>query len=270
MSKYGFDHAWAGERERMVLAELFLDPVSIRQLEAVGVGQGWRCLEVGAGAGSIARWLSHQVGPGGRVLATDIDTRFVASLAAAADDSQAGPLEVRRHDIVADAPLPAEFDLAHTRLVLQHLAARGEAVKRMAAAVVPGGWVVAEELDFIASTAATPLGARSFERVEQAIHRLLSVSGFEAGCGRALPGLLQAAGLVDVQAPGALSVVNGGSPMAVWYRRTIEALRSRLVTSGMVTEEEAAEAIAHLDDPAFSLMTPVLISARGRKPEQSG
>jgi SAM-dependent methyltransferase len=269
MSKYGFDHAWAGERDRMVLAELLLDPVSIRQLEAVGVGQGWRCLEVGAGAGSIARWLSHQVGPGGRVLATDIDTRFVESLAVASD-GQAGPLEVRRHDIVADAPLPAEFDLAHARLVLQHLAAREEAVKRMAAAVVPGGWVVAEELDFISSAAATPLGARSFERVERAIHGLLSGSGFEPGCGRALPGLLHGAGLVGVEAPGQLSVVSGGSPMAVWYRQTIEALRSRLVTSGTVTEEEVAEAIVHLDDPGFSLMTPVLISARGRKPEQSG
>jgi SAM-dependent methyltransferase len=265
MPTYGFDHAWAGERDRMTLAESFLDPISTRQLEAVGLDPDWRCLEIGAGAGSIAHWLCQRVGPTGRVVATDIDTRFVDALVAG-DDCQGGRLEVLRHDIVADAPLPAEFDLAHTRLVLQHVAAREEAVKRMAAAVVPGGWLVAEEFDFISSAAASPHGADSFERVERAIHTLLSVTGFEPGCGRRLPALLQAAGLVDIAAPGALSVVPGGSPMAVWYRQTIEALRPRLLASGIVAEPDVARAVAVLDDPGFSLMTPVLISARGRKP----
>ena len=193
MTTYGFDHSWRGERDRMALAELFLDPVTVRHLESIGVSEGWRCLEVGAGAGSVARWLSRRVGRSGLVLATDIDTRFVEALAAE-DVSRHGSLEVRRHDIVTDEPPPTIFHLAHVRLVLQHLSDREEAVKRMAAAVQPGGWVLAEELDFASSTAVSPQASEAFERVERAIHQLLSARGFDPACGRRLPGLLQAAG----------------------------------------------------------------------------
>jgi hypothetical protein len=70
------------------LADLF-DAGTIRHLESCGIGTGWRCLEIGGGGGSIARWLADRVGPSGRVVATDIDTRFLDAL----DDPR---IEVRR------------------------------------------------------------------------------------------------------------------------------------------------------------------------------
>ena len=77
MAQYAFDQPWEEERQRLVLLEEAHDPVTIRQLEAVEVGKGWRCAEVGAGAGSIARWLAERVGATGRVIALDLDTRFL-------------------------------------------------------------------------------------------------------------------------------------------------------------------------------------------------
>jgi tRNA A58 N-methylase Trm61 len=65
----------ARELRRVQVLERLRDPLSVRRLRRLGVGAGWRCLEVGAGAGSMVRWLSHAVGPRGWVLATDIDTR---------------------------------------------------------------------------------------------------------------------------------------------------------------------------------------------------
>ncbi len=261
MPTYGFDPAWTGERDRMVLAESLLDPVSIRQLESVGARQGMRGLEVGAGAGSMARWLSARAGPAGRVVATDIDTRFL--------DAGDG-YEIRHHDIVADPPLPAEFDLAHARLVLQHVPDKDRAVANLAATVVPGGWLVVEELDFTTSGAAGPFGARGFARVERAMHHVLASSGFDPAFGRRLPGRFRAAGLVDVEGRGGLSVVRGGSPYALWYRQSIEALGPRLLAGGLVTEREMARAYALLDDADFELVTPVLISTRGRRPHHEG
>ncbi|MGH9036491.1 MAG: SAM-dependent methyltransferase, partial [Acidimicrobiia bacterium] len=73
--------------------------------------------------------------------------------------------------------------------------------------------------------------------------------------------------LVDVEGRGGLSVVRGASPYAVWYRQSIEALRPRLLASGLAREREVARACALLDDPGFELVTPVLISTRGRRPE---
>src|SRR5437773_5494354 len=114
---------WAGtmaptetERQRLRALSDIYDPDTVRHLEDLGVGVGWRCLEVGAGEGSIARWLSARVGPGS-VVATDLDTRFLGFPAS-------GNVEVLRHDVTAD-PCPGEpFDLIHARFVLCHLPGR--------------------------------------------------------------------------------------------------------------------------------------------------
>ena len=110
---YGLDNAWHKALTRLRSLEQWLDPATIRQLRGTGVGAGWRCLEVGGGAGSVARWLCGQVCPGGEVMVTDIDTRFLGS------HSEAN-LRVVRHDITADNLPPAAFDLVHCRLVLAH------------------------------------------------------------------------------------------------------------------------------------------------------
>ena len=44
------------------------------------VFEGARCLEVGAGSGSMALWMAARVGETGHVLATDINPRFVEAL----------------------------------------------------------------------------------------------------------------------------------------------------------------------------------------------
>ena len=101
----------------------------------MGVGTRWKCLDIGAGGGSIAQWPCTQVGPHGSVLATDIDTRFLGALAEP-------NLEVRRHAISADDLPEATLDLVHTRLVLMHLPAREHVLARLMAALKPGGWLL--------------------------------------------------------------------------------------------------------------------------------
>ncbi len=54
MDKYAFDPTWIHARQRLRGLERLLDPGTIRHLEALGVGAGWHCLEVGAGGGTIA------------------------------------------------------------------------------------------------------------------------------------------------------------------------------------------------------------------------
>ena len=55
----------AFERERLALLTELADPITTRRLTDLGVGPGWRCLDVGAGDGSVARWLAGRVGPEG-------------------------------------------------------------------------------------------------------------------------------------------------------------------------------------------------------------
>jgi hypothetical protein len=75
------EYAFVGDKpERLAGIEATWDPGTTFRLQALGVGPGWRCLEAGAGAGSIAAWLANRVGPTGRVIATDVETTLLAPL----------------------------------------------------------------------------------------------------------------------------------------------------------------------------------------------
>lgn len=111
-------------------------------LERLGLGAGWRCVDVGAGGGDVSVALAEMVGRDGRVYAVDSDpsTRDEVARAAAAHAqvialTQAGE----------DLSLPEEVDLAFCRFLLLHVVDPAVVVAKMAASVRPGGWVVAQE-----------------------------------------------------------------------------------------------------------------------------
>jgi len=55
--RYAFLHGGADERRRPDLLAARLDPVTRRRIGRLGLAADVRCLEVGGGRGSIARWL---------------------------------------------------------------------------------------------------------------------------------------------------------------------------------------------------------------------
>jgi SAM-dependent methyltransferase len=75
MADYVLPHELKGERDRLALMSALLDPFEITHIARLGVGPGWRCLELGCGNGSIAKALAQRVAPTGRVVASDIDRR---------------------------------------------------------------------------------------------------------------------------------------------------------------------------------------------------
>lgn len=130
MTKYVLPHSLPGEEERLALMSSLLDPLHRRQLQACGVGPGWRCLEVGSGNGSVSAWLAEEVGPNGRVVATDIDASYLTRLALPT-------LEVRRLDILRDPVESRAYDLVTARAVLHHLSDPEWAIHQMAAMLAP-------------------------------------------------------------------------------------------------------------------------------------
>jgi len=111
-------------------------------LERLGIGPGWTCVDVGAGGGDVTIALAEIVGRDGRVYAVDSDpgTRDEVAEAASAHSqvlaiTQAGE----------DLRLPEAVDLAFCRFLLLHVVDPAVVLERMAGAVRPGGWVVAQE-----------------------------------------------------------------------------------------------------------------------------
>ena len=60
------------ERRRLEALSALHDPDTFARLVGLGVAAGWRCLEVGAGSGSVARWLAAR---GASVVATELELR---------------------------------------------------------------------------------------------------------------------------------------------------------------------------------------------------
>src|ERR1700735_3015906 len=224
---YGLDDAWRNALARLRSLEQWLDPATIRHLRARGVGAGWRCLEVGAGAGSVARWLCGQVCPGGDVVATDIVTRFL-------ETPRETNLRSLRHDITGDTLPPAAFDLVHCRLVLAHVPDRHAVLSKLAAALKPGGQLVAEEMDFVSVVAdAGQPGGRAFNAAVASSNDVLQARGFDPEYGRVLLAGLAAAGLADIGTEGHVRLWPGGSPGATAWQLTFEQLRSDMAALGL-------------------------------------
>ncbi|HEY8884777.1 MAG TPA: methyltransferase domain-containing protein [Chloroflexota bacterium] len=258
--EYTLDNAWSHARKRLDLLETVLNPVTIRHLDRLGVAEGWHCLDVGAGGGSIAEWLCRRVGANGHVLATDINTRFL-------DVLDYPNLEVRRHDITTEALPEAAFDLVHTRAVLCHLVEPALALRRMVAALKPGGWLLADEVDN-ASSLPDPRfrGADLYAKGRAAFRQVTSAGGFDHDYGRRLYADVRAAGLIDVDAAGNIQMLRAHTPFARCMQLTYAQNRVRIVGANLLTDEEMDRFIALHDDEDFAGMSHLQMAVWGRKP----
>jgi len=261
VSTYALDNTKPQTKQRFASLEDSYDPVTTRHLETIGVGEGWRCLEVGGGGGSIAGWLSRRVGPTGSVLVTDIEPKWM-------DGLDQPNVEVRVHDIVND-PLPeATFDLVHARLVLVHLPDRHRALDSMLRALRPGGWVLIEE--FVQPSPLDPRGvapdeAACLQRVADAIVALIAESGADMDWGRQVYGALRERGCTDVAAEGFFQLWPGGSTGIALHRANCDQLAERIVASGRADPADLDTFRRLLDDPALTVNSQLLISTRGRR-----
>ena len=243
------------ERRRLELLEECLDPMTTRSLDAIGVKPGWRCLELGGGGGSVTRILCDRVGPGGRVAAVDLDTRFL-------EEIEADNLDVHSCNVLTDGIPGDAYDLAHARLLLMHLPTRDQFVGEMAATLRPGGWLVVEDLDATALFALSDgIYAEMLGKAIEAFHMANAASTF----GRQIPALFDAAGLEDVEATCELMTYRGGSTAAQMYMTSMDQLRPALLAVG-ATEDQLEDLRHVLSDPAKWFTGFAVYSVRGRAP----
>jgi SAM-dependent methyltransferase len=227
MTEYELPHDLPGERRRLDLMSQLLDPLHRRLLEKLGVGAGWRCLEVGCGNGSISQWLAGRVAPGGHVVASDIEVRYL-------DGPHAPDLEVRQLNILDGPVEQGAYDVVTARALLHHLPSAKEAVQRMIAALKPGGVLLSIEPDFLPATVTEPEVMRSFWEGWLQWSRSVGIDYF---IGRKMPAMLTQLGLQNVGAEGDTAIYTGGSNWAWFWLDTLQELRPKLIESGYVNQQ---------------------------------
>lgn len=240
------------ERARLNSIQSSVDVFSTGILAALGVRPSWDCLELGAGAGSIAYWLAERC-PDGRVVAADIDTRYL-------DADAAANLEIAEQDVTDPGYAPGPFDLVHARYLFSHLPARDEVLARAAGWLKPGGWLVLEEpYQLPAETSPFPV----VRRIMAAYRDKYAEHGADLTWARSIPSALAGAGLTEVDFTGRLACM--GNLERDRWRPLIAQVSPALIEEGSITQAELDEFTALLDDPAFIDVPQFTLAAWGRR-----
>jgi SAM-dependent methyltransferase len=254
------DDRAAADRHRY-LSEIF-DPETTSRLAGLGDLTGSRCLEVGAGGGSVAGWLVDQVGPTGRVLATDLNPRHIAT-----DEGY----EVLTHNLVTEPVPEGPWDVIHARLVLMHIPERREILARLAAALAPGGALVVEDFhtaltDLVLAAPDPESGAlfNSFQSVM--VNEVLKANGSDPTWGPQIHAAMLDAGLVDVDTTISARSWPGGTAGALLSGANIDQVRGQLVAKGF-TEAQLDTLHQLIADPRLVVRGNLVYSTVGRRPE---
>ncbi|MFD8734194.1 class I SAM-dependent methyltransferase [Streptomyces sp. NPDC059618] len=244
------------ESERIDAAALIYDPVTTGRLRALGPRPGGRCLEVGAGTGTVARWLLQEAGAA-EVVALDRDTGGLGGLT----DPR---LRVITADLRDEGLDPGTFDLIHARFVLMHLPERRRLVTRLARWLNPGGWLVLGD----AVEVPNPLDTSSaYRRTMDAMWQALrSTIGTDTSQIPAYPHFLREEGLRDVAAELVCPPLVPDGPLARFWSETWNRMRPALEETGRVDSTVIDEALAQLASPTLAELGPGMLMAWGRRP----
>jgi len=285
----------AGEAERVDYGALTYDGFTRARLTALGVvaetppGRRRRCLDVGAGTGTISEWLADAAGVE-EVVALDRDPRFVHA-------RPDGRLRTLVADVTDPTLAPGRFDLVHCRFVLMHLPEHAEVLARLADWVAPGGWlVVGDAIDLTTADSPHPAYRQTMAAMWCALRERI---GTDITWVTRYPRLLRQLGLQDVGAEVLLPPLLPDAPITAFWKTTWvsmrDALEQRIEQSADQRDEQDPdqrdeqhperraepgpdqkpdalapgvldEALDYLSSPALADLSPGMICAWGRRP----
>jgi SAM-dependent methyltransferase len=247
------------EETRLSALQSLLDGGTVQTLEQLGVRPGMRVLEVGAGAGSIARWLSERVGPSGRVTATDLDVRHLR--AAGLPEN----VDVLEHDILAGRALPGSYDVVHARYVLEHVGDVPGAVSVMAGLLAPGGTLVLETSDPATAWLGLPEHP-DVQALRTAFDQVFDDAGGDSYLGRTLPARLAEAGLTGIAGTAQARFLSSWTgPQAESYRLSVAEVADRMVDRGLITRARLESALRILESTPVPFLNHLTITVWGSR-----
>ncbi|AWN31495.1 class I SAM-dependent methyltransferase [Streptomyces sp. NEAU-S7GS2] len=249
-----------GEAGRIDLGALAYDEASAARLAALGAGPGWHCLDVGAGTGTVARWLLESAGVTG-VLAVDRDTRSL-------DAGRTPGLSTLTADITAPDFDPGRFQLVHARFVLMHLRSWRRMIAKLGSLVAPGGvLVLSDAVDL--TTAGAP--ATPYTTVMRTMWQGLRESiGTDISWVPDYPYLLREEGLHRVAAEIHVPPLVPGSPLNRFWADTWDRARGAMLATGQVDEAQIERARRALSSDECTGLSPGMLTAWGWRTEEAG
>lgn len=246
------------EMARLRLQAAAWEPEAEVLLDQIGVGRGWRCVDLGCGAVGLLAPLARRIGPeddGGRIVGVEGDPLLLAAAREFIEAERLTAAEVRGADVTATGLPSRSFDLVHARFLLAKGTAAGAGgthERRLLAEMLrlarPGGIVALQEPDSSAWSCWPPRA--EFDDLKALIVDACRADGGDFDAGRRTHAMLRDAGLSDVRLR---SVVLGLPPRHPYRRFPImlaACARRKILGSRLATERAldrllaACEAVA--------------------------
>ncbi|QKV96382.1 class I SAM-dependent methyltransferase [Streptomyces sp. NA02950] len=245
-----------GEGDRIDLGALAYDAITLARLRDLGAGPGWRCLDAGAGTGTVARRLLSEAGVD-TVLAVDRDIRFLGA-------RPVPGLQVMEADITSPDFDPGRFHLVHARFVLMHLSPWRRLIDRLAELLLPGGvLVLSDAIDLTTATAPVTPYTTVMRAMWRGLHNTI---GTDISWVPEYPQLLHAAGLTSVAAEIQVPPLLPAGPISRFWAETWNRAREAIVATGLVDGAGVDAAIRYLDSPGCAALSAGMITAWGSRP----
>jgi len=249
------------EQLRLKGLEMLWDPVTRRRLIAAGIAPGQRCLEAGAGGGSVTRMMAELTHT--RVVAVDMNPRFL--------DPTDARYEVRRLDLTDPSALEGKsFDVIHCRFLLMHLPDPVGVLRTLHERLAPGGFMLIEEPDMRTWSAAdsSAPGAQMLDRVIAVSLEAVERAGvWRNAFGRRLKAILQQMGLADVTCEGVCWIAEDQHPEIVAVTtQSLQLAAVSAIASGVLSQEDLDAAVAVMRERKTAQVTPTMFSTVGRRP----
>ena len=241
MDRYVIRGGRAGyERLQLLARDRWPDTRAL--LARAGVGAGMRCIDLGCGGGEVTLELAKLIGPDGTAIGVDMDEIKLALAREVAADRGVTNVEFRALNVnVWDEP--ATYDVVFCRFLLQHLSQPVALLRRMWAAVRPGGVIVVEDADFDGWCCHPANDGFAF--FVRAYCQVLGRWGGDHAIGRKLYGYCLDAGIPDVHV-GLLTplyLAGEGKTLAL---STFEATAAAILAEGLAAEDELTTALERL------------------------
>jgi SAM-dependent methyltransferase len=241
-------------------------------LRRSGIGPGWNVIECGCGPLGALHVLAELVGETGRVTGIDLNPDAGERARSVTDSLGLSNVHVFAGDVndADPAALGGPFDLAFCRLFLLHQADPVRTLRRIAAMLRPGGWIIAQEPLRYPSPQAFPRSPE-LDTAWQLIFEVVEKLGAQPHATEQLPRSVVSAGLELVRTDG-LFILGDPASLFPVFAGTIAATRESATAASLATGEQIDALVAALNAAAhgdYQWVAPgFLLDCTMRKPAE--
>ncbi|MBV9496552.1 MAG: class I SAM-dependent methyltransferase [Acidobacteria bacterium] len=253
------------ETDRLRRQARLWDPVTHALFDRVGVGEGWRVLEIGPGAGSMHMELRRRVS--GPVDAVEQSPAFSRSLVAQTKQDGFGAGRIWTEKLL-DVELPSNtYDFIFLRWVFLFLHDPVAHLRKLKDALKPGGKIAIQ--DYYRDTMALVPLPPAWDAFKAADRAFFATQDAHANIGAELPRHFLEVGLDIMEIRPEIKTGHPGDDVWKWatdyYLGVLDQYAQLPPLNAALAAEIRAAWLAAQENPASLLIAPAVLDVVGRK-----